>query len=86
MKYRAEIEHLINWCNQNNLELNVSKTMETIIDFRKKTGEIQPLLINGRSGNRGWVSISRYQSFGKSRLAGARISLREEGPVAAVLP
>ena len=47
MNYRAEIEDLINWCNENNLELNVSKTKDIIIDFRKNRRGIQTLLING---------------------------------------
>ena len=37
------MENLVEWCSQNNLELNVSRTKEIILDFRT----IQPLLING---------------------------------------
>eukprot|EP00061_Rhincodon_typus_P013090 g39249.t1 len=46
-KYRREIEGLVVWCNENNLSLNVSKTEEQIIDFRKKGGEHAPIYING---------------------------------------
>eukprot|EP00061_Rhincodon_typus_P012258 g37882.t1 len=35
------------WCNENNLSLNVGKTKELIIDFRKKGGEHSPKYING---------------------------------------
>eukprot|EP00061_Rhincodon_typus_P001912 g16119.t1 len=35
------------WCNDNNLFLNVGKTKELIIDFRKKRGEQAPFYING---------------------------------------
>ncbi|KAF7653869.1 hypothetical protein LDENG_00077640 [Lucifuga dentata] len=33
--YRWEIDHLVTWCRQNNLELNDLKTVEMIVDFRK---------------------------------------------------
>ena len=46
--YRNEIQNLTNWCSDNNLELNVRKTKELIIDFRRGAGtEITPLIING---------------------------------------
>ena len=32
--YRWEIDHLVTWCGQNNLELNILKTVEMVIDFR----------------------------------------------------
>ncbi len=34
--YRGEINNLAEWCTENNLLLNVSKTKELINDFRKK--------------------------------------------------
>ncbi|KAK0138014.1 putative RNA-directed DNA polymerase from transposon BS [Merluccius polli] len=33
--YRWEIDHLVTWCSQNNLELNVLKTVEIVVDFRR---------------------------------------------------
>ncbi|KAI4903706.1 hypothetical protein NFI96_004082 [Prochilodus magdalenae] len=33
--YREEVKLLTEWCAANNLSLNVSKTKELIIDFRK---------------------------------------------------
>ena len=39
---------LINWCSENNLELNVNKRKEIIVDFRKKKSPpLSPLLIDG---------------------------------------
>eukprot|EP00061_Rhincodon_typus_P008387 g30945.t1 len=38
-KYRREIEGPVMWCNENSLSLNVGKTKELIIYFRKKGGE-----------------------------------------------
>eukprot|EP00061_Rhincodon_typus_P002237 g16964.t1 len=46
-KYRTEIEGLVMWCNENNLSLNVGKTKELVIDFRKKGGEHTPIYTNG---------------------------------------
>eukprot|EP00061_Rhincodon_typus_P012621 g38470.t1 len=46
-KYRRQLESLVMWCNENNLFLNVGKTKELIIDFRKKGGEHVPIYING---------------------------------------
>ena len=34
--YRGEVERLVGWCSENDLELNVSKTKEVVFDFRKK--------------------------------------------------
>ena len=34
------------WCNTNNLFLNVNKTKEMVIDFRRNKSQITPLYIN----------------------------------------
>eukprot|EP00061_Rhincodon_typus_P008649 g31447.t1 len=46
LEYREEIEGLALWYNDNNLSLNISKTKELIIDFRKKGAEHTPICIN----------------------------------------
>ena len=46
-EYKREVEELVGWCSENNLELNVSKTKEIVIDFRKNKGPTTPLSING---------------------------------------
>ena len=43
-EYRNEIKNLEGWCRENNLELNVDKTKEVIVDFRKNKSDIPPLL------------------------------------------
>ena len=43
--YRCEVERFTTWCNDNFLELNVSKTKEMIVDFRKSAVEHPPLYI-----------------------------------------
>ncbi|KAM3861147.1 inverted formin-2-like [Diretmus argenteus] len=45
--YRREVEELVRWCENNNLILNISKTKELIVDFRKNTSLLLPLHING---------------------------------------
>ena len=45
--YRTEVNRLVNWCDENNLKLNTSKTQEVIIDFRKKRDPVPPLIIKG---------------------------------------
>ena len=39
MAYREEVRALTSWCQDNNLHLNVSKTKELIVDYRKRQGE-----------------------------------------------
>ena len=34
-EYRDQVNKLISWCNDNNLEHNVNKTKEMIVDFRR---------------------------------------------------
>ena len=35
------------WCHDNNLSLNVIKTKEMIVDYRKRRAEHAPILIDG---------------------------------------
>ena len=48
MAYRNEAISLFNWCQDNNLDLNVDKTKEMIIDFRKFKNTKECLLVNGK--------------------------------------
>ena len=45
--YRDDIQRMFGWCVDNNLDLNVSKTKEMIVDFRRKKTPIHTLLLNG---------------------------------------
>ncbi len=45
--YRNEVLELTAWCTLNNLELNITKTKELIIDFRRKKTDPPPLSIHG---------------------------------------
>lgn len=55
--YREEVENLVQWCQDNNLSLNVAKTKELVVDFRKrKRVELTPLMIQGNA-------VERVSSF-----------------------
>ena len=45
--YREEVTDLAVWCQDNNLSLNVIKTMEMIVVYRKRRTEHAPILIDG---------------------------------------
>ncbi|KAK1792048.1 hypothetical protein P4O66_001827 [Electrophorus voltai] len=63
--YLEEIKHLENWCQENNLLLNVSKTKELIVDCSKKQEwHYQPVRISG-------TTVERVDSF---RYLGVHIS------------
>ena len=45
--YREEVRYLIVWCKDHNLSLNMIKTKEMIVDYRKKRTKHAPVLIDG---------------------------------------
>ncbi|KAK0138343.1 hypothetical protein N1851_025337 [Merluccius polli] len=46
--YLNQVEDLALWCQTNNLALNISKTKEMVVDFRRKQGSgLNPLIISG---------------------------------------
>ena len=45
--YREEVRDLAGWCQNNNLSINVTKTKEMIVDYRKRRTEHTPILIDG---------------------------------------
>ena len=45
--YREEVRDLVVWCQNNSLSLNVIKTKEMIVDYRKRGTKYVPILING---------------------------------------
>ena len=45
--YREEVRDLAGWCQNNNLSLNIIKTKEMIVDYRKRRTEHAPILIDG---------------------------------------
>lgn len=53
--YKGEVKQLAIWCNNNNLALNVDKTKELVVDFRRAPADRPPLLINN-------ISVERVES------------------------
>ena len=47
--YCSGVDQLVDWCEDNNLELNVLKTREMVIDFRRKKTPTTPLVIKGQT-------------------------------------
>ena len=45
--YREVVRALAVWCQDNNLSLNVSKTKEQIVDYRKMQAKQAPINIDG---------------------------------------
>uniref|UniRef100_A0AAQ6IR24 Reverse transcriptase domain-containing protein n=1 Tax=Anabas testudineus TaxID=64144 RepID=A0AAQ6IR24_ANATE len=62
--YRQEVEQLVQWCSQNQLELNTLKTVEMTVDFRKNRLAPLPLTIHN-------TTVSTVTSF---RFLGSTIS------------
>ena len=58
--YRDEVDKFCKWCDDNHLNLNVSKTKEMIIDFRKKKSYVVPLAIK----NENVEIVSEYKYLG----------------------
>ena len=42
------VSGLVDWCDDNNLKLNVTKTKEMIIDFRRNKSLLEPLTIDSQ--------------------------------------
>jgi len=58
--YTEEVHRFTKWCKENYLELNVRKTKELIIDFRKSPNEIPALFINDSKVER----VEEYKYLG----------------------
>lgn len=54
--YLSEINHCINWCEDNNLLLNANKTKELICDFRKCDTSYAPVVVDNSE-------VERVQKF-----------------------
>ena len=60
--YREEVTILEEWCQENNLSLNVNKMKELIVDFRRQQREHAPILID-RAAVEKVKSSSAYTSL-----------------------
>ena len=57
--YREEVRAFRVWCQENNLTLNVNKTKEMIVDFRKQQREHLPIHIHGTASCRRYHRLVR---------------------------
>ncbi|XP_051562655.1 uncharacterized protein LOC127446057 [Myxocyprinus asiaticus] len=57
---RAYRERLTRWCQEHSLSLNISKTKEPVVDFRRKDREHSPITINGAPVER----VSNFKFLG----------------------
>ncbi|KAI5621396.1 gastrula zinc finger protein XlCGF28.1-like, partial [Silurus asotus] len=55
---REEVQRLTAWCGANNLSLNIDKTKEMVVDFRRTQSDHSPLIIDGSS-----VKIVKSNTF-----------------------
>ncbi len=62
--YPQEVKELAVWCSLNNLEINMLKTVEMIVDFRRKPPALPPLTIMNST-------VTTVESF---RFLGTKIS------------
>ncbi len=46
MAYRVEVSTLTKWCQENHLSLNIDKTKELVVDFRRQSREHTPITID----------------------------------------
>ena len=58
--YHKQIENFVNWCDKNDLDLNVSKTKEKYTDFRKNQRCPKPVYIKGEAVER----VGTYKYLG----------------------
>jgi len=58
--YTEEVDSFVDWCARNHLVLNVEKTKEMIIDFRKNKGFFEPITIQDRQIER----VDSYKYLG----------------------
>ncbi len=56
--YREEVAQLAGWCGVNNLSLNVEKTKEVVMDFRRNSVDHPPLTIDSSTVER--VSSTKF--------------------------
>ena len=60
VNYYSEVERFVQWCDSNYLLLNVKKTKELVIDFRKAGKEHDPIIIKGEEVER----VTTYKYLG----------------------
>ncbi len=65
--YREEVSTLTKWCQENHLSLNIDKTKELVVDYRRQSREHAPITIDK-------TPVERVNSFNSSAFTSPRIS------------
>ncbi len=65
--YREEVAQLAEWCGTNNLSLNVGKTKEVVLDFRRNSVDQPPLTIDSSTVER--VSSTKFLGCTSQRIS-----------------
>ncbi len=65
--YREEVAQLAEWCGVNNLSLNVEKTKELVMDFRRNSVDHPPLTIDSSTVER--VSSTKFLGCTSQRIS-----------------
>ncbi len=65
--YREEVAQLAEWCGVNNLSLNVEKTKEVVMDFRRNSVDHPPLTIDSSTVER--VSSTKFLGCTSQRIS-----------------
>ena len=58
--FEEEVRKFSSWCQTNHLELNVGKTKEMVVDFKRQKSDIPPLDIHGQTVER----VTEYKYLG----------------------
>ena len=58
--YTKEVEKFMTWCKDNILDLNITKTKELLIDFRKQPPAVLPITMDGEIVER----VEKYKYLG----------------------
>ncbi|KAM9423571.1 uncharacterized protein ACWYII_020669 [Salvelinus alpinus] len=80
--YREEVRDLGVWCQNNNLSLNVIKTKEMVVDYRKRRAEHTPVLIDGAVVEQ----VERFKFLGVHIMVQTHQESREEGTTTPIPP
>ncbi|KAK3542746.1 hypothetical protein QTP70_000820 [Hemibagrus guttatus] len=87
--YREEVQRLTAWCKANSLSLNVDKTKEMVVGFRRAQSDHSPLTILHRRipcGDRQEHQIPWCASRGEPHLVTQHHLHQQESPAAPLLP
>ncbi len=82
--YRQEVEQLAVWCSLNNLELNILKTVEMIMDFRRNPQHSPPHHHEQRCDCSGVIQIPGNHHLSGPEVGQSHWLYCEKGPAEAV--